>query len=261
VRDGLADISYSVHGYTPGRYKLTEMAELPFLGDSSEVTSVAYQRMYDKHLAKHEIHKGMKVIAVFTHGPGHVFNSKRPINSMADAQGLKFRVGGGMVNEIGKTLGWNVTLKPAPESYELMSSGVMDGVLFPSESIESFKLEKLVRHKTQFPGGLYNVSFAFVMNEAAWNRISKADQEAINKLSGEYAARMFGRGWDQVDLRGNAFMQAAGVQTTKASKAFIDEVRGRTQGLEARWVEEAKGRGLTNADQVLKEFRAEIGKL
>jgi TRAP-type transport system periplasmic protein len=261
VRDGLADISYSVHGYTPGRYKLTEMAELPFLGDSSEVTSVAYQRMYDKHLAKHEIHKGMKVIAVFTHGPGHVFNSKRPINSMADAQGLKFRVGGGMVNEIGKTLGWNVTLKPAPESYELMSSGVMDGVLFPSESIESFKLEKLVRHKTQFPGGLYNVSFAFVMNEAAWNRISKADQEAINKLSGEYAARMFGRGWDQVDLRGNAFMQAAGVQTTKASKAFIDEVRGRTQGLEARWVEEAKGRGLTNADQVLKEFRAEISKL
>ena len=261
VRDGLADLSYSVHGYTPGRYKLTEMAEFPFLGDSSEATSVAYQRMYDRHLAKHEIHKGMKVIAVFTHGPGHIFNTKRPINSLADAQGLKFRVGGGMVNEIGKTLGMNVTLKPAPESYELLSSGVMDGVLFPAESIESFKLDKLVKHRTSFPGGLYNTSFAFVMNEGAWKKISKADQDAITKLSGEYAARLFGRGWDQVDRRGMAFMQAAGVQPTMASKAFVDEVRSRTTGLEARWVEEAKGRGLTNADQVLKEFRAEIGKL
>jgi TRAP-type transport system periplasmic protein len=34
VRDGLADLSFSVHGYTPGRYVVTKMAEMPFLGDS-----------------------------------------------------------------------------------------------------------------------------------------------------------------------------------------------------------------------------------
>jgi TRAP-type transport system periplasmic protein len=118
-----------------------------------------------------------------------------------------------------------------------------------------------VRHKTSFPGGLYNTSFAFVMNEGAWKKISKADQDAITKLSGEYAARMFGRGWDQVDRRGNAFMQAAGVQPVMANKAFVDEIRTRTKGLEERWVGEAKSRGLTNADQVLREFRAEIGKI
>ena len=67
VRDGLADVSFSVHGYTPGRYLLTQIAELPFLGDSAESTSVAYQRIHERHLAKLGEHKGMRVITVFTH--------------------------------------------------------------------------------------------------------------------------------------------------------------------------------------------------
>jgi TRAP-type C4-dicarboxylate transport system substrate-binding protein len=260
VRDGLADLSYSVHGYTPGRYTMTQVAELPFLGDSAESTSIAYQRIYEKHLAKANEHKGLKVLTVFTHGPGIVFNTKKPVTSLADMQGLKFRVGGGMVNEIGKALGANVTLKPAPESYELLSSGVMDGVFFPAESVESFKLDKTIKHKTTFPGGLYNTSFAFVMNEGTWNKISKADQAAIEKLSGEAAARLFGRGWDSVDRRSNAFMQTAGVVHTVAGKPFVEEIRGKTSALEQKWVADAKGKGLANAEQVIKEFRAEIAK-
>jgi TRAP-type C4-dicarboxylate transport system substrate-binding protein len=260
VRDGVADLSYSVHGYTPGRYVLTQMAELPFLGDSAEANSIAYQRIFERHLAKAGEHKGMKVIAVFTHGPGIIFNTKRPVASLDDMQGLKFRVGGGMVNEIGKALGANVTLKPAPESYELLTSGVMDGVFFPAESIEAFKIDKVIKHKTTFPGGLYNTSFAFVMNEGTWNRIAKADQEAISKLSGEHAARLFGRGWDSVDRRSNAFMQTAGVVSTQANKAFIDAVRSRTAALEQKWLADAKAKGLANPEQVLKDFRAEIAR-
>jgi TRAP-type C4-dicarboxylate transport system substrate-binding protein len=261
VRDGLADLSFSVHGYTPGRYTMTAIAELPFMGDSAEATSVAYQRVFERHLAAANEHKGLKVITVFTHGPGMIINTKRPVNSLADMQGLKFRVGGGMVNEVGKAIGANVTLKPAPESYELLSSGVMDGVFFPAESVESFKLEKLVKHRTTFPGGLYNTSFAFVMNEATWNKIPKADQEIISKLSGEAAARMFGRGWDRVDRQGAAFMQANNVQVTPASKAFIDEVKARTSALEQKWINDAKAKGLSNPEAVLKEYRAEISKL
>ncbi len=64
-------------------------------------------------------HQGVKVIAFFTHGPGIVFNTPRAITQVDDLSGLKFRVGGGMVTEIFKTLGMNVTLKPAPDSYEL----------------------------------------------------------------------------------------------------------------------------------------------
>ena len=91
VRNGLADLSFTVHGYTPGRFVTTQMAELPFLGDSAEAVSVAFQRVYAKTPAMADEHKGVKVIAVFTHGPGIVFNTKKPITKVADLAGLKFR--------------------------------------------------------------------------------------------------------------------------------------------------------------------------
>ncbi|MGD9944856.1 MAG: TRAP transporter substrate-binding protein [Burkholderiaceae bacterium] len=261
VRDGLADVSFSVHGYTPGRYVLTQLAELPFAGDSAEVTSLAYQRIYDRHLKRLNEHLGLKVLAVFTHGPGQIFNAKRPVRSLADLRGLKFRIGGGIVNEIGKALGVTATLQPSTEAYELLESGAIDGVFFPAESIEAFKLEKIVKYRTDFPGGLYNTSFAFVMNQATWNRIGKADQQAIDRLSGEYAARLFGRGWDQVDRRGTAFMQANHVQMLRADSSFIEAVRARTAPVEQRWIAEARAKGLGNAEQVLREYRAEIERL
>jgi TRAP-type C4-dicarboxylate transport system substrate-binding protein len=111
------------------------------------------------------------VLAVFTHGPGIVFNTKKPVAKMDDLTGMKWRVGGGMVNEIAKALGMNVTLKPAPESYELLSTGVMDGTLFPAESVEGFKIDKVIKYATLFPGGLYNTSFVFMMNQAKYDSL------------------------------------------------------------------------------------------
>ena len=193
VKDGLADLSFTVHGYTPGRFTLTDVAEFPFLGDTSEAISVAYQRLHEKVLAKQDEHKGVHVLAVFTHGPGQIYNTKRPITSLKDLEGLKIRVGGGLVNDVAKALGTVPMLKPAPESYELLSQGVADGLFFPKESALSFKLVPLIKHVTYVPGGLYNVSFAMIANPAKWSQISEADRAAINKLSGEALARRAGR--------------------------------------------------------------------
>jgi TRAP-type C4-dicarboxylate transport system substrate-binding protein len=261
VRNGLADLSFTVHGYTPGRFVTTQMAEFPFLGDNSEPVSVAFQRMYAKTPAMQEEHKGVKVITVFTHGPGIVFNTKRPITKLDDLTGLKWRVGGGMVNEVSKALGMNVTLKPAPESYELLSTGVMDGTLFPAESVESFKIDKVVKHGTQFPGGLYNTSFVFMMNQAKYDGLPADVKKAVDELSGEFAARLFGKGWDKVDRRGMAYMQAAGVQTIRADAAFVKAVTEKTAGLVDNWAKAAEGKGMKDPKKALAEFRAEIAKV
>jgi TRAP-type C4-dicarboxylate transport system substrate-binding protein len=121
------------------------MAEFAFLGGSAEPVSVALQRLYARSPTMAEEHKGVKVITVFTHGPGIVFDARRPIAKAEDLTGLKGRVGGGVVNEIGKALGMNGTFKPATESCELLSSGVMDGTLFLVESVESFKIDKVLK--------------------------------------------------------------------------------------------------------------------
>ena len=260
VKNGLADISYTVHGYTPGRFVYTQMAEFPFLGNTAEPISVAFNKIAMKYPAFDAEHQGVKVISYFTHGPGIVFNTKKPIARVEDLGGLKFRVGGGMVNEISKTLGMNVTLKPAPESYELLSGGVMDGTLFPAESTESFRIDKIIKHATFFPGGLYNTSFVFMMNQARYDKLTAEEKKAVDAISGEVSARMYGRGWDKVDRRGVALMQANGVQMVKADAKFVAEVKSRTASLEQKWVQDAQAKGLKDAAKVLAEFRAEIAR-
>jgi TRAP-type C4-dicarboxylate transport system substrate-binding protein len=260
VKNGLADISFTVHGYTPGRFVYTQMAEFPFLGDSAEPLSIAFNRVASKYPQFGQEHAGVKVLAYFTHGPGIVFNTKRPVTKVEDLQGLKWRVGGGMVNEITKTLNMNVTLKPAPESYELLNSGVMDGTLFPAESTESFRIDKLIKHATVFPGGLYNTSFVFLMNQARYDKLSADEKKAIDAASGEFAARHFGRSWDRVDRRAFALMQANNVGIVRADAKFVADVKSRTSQLEAKWAKDAEAKGLKDAAKVLAEFRSEIAK-
>lgn len=260
VKNGLADVSYTVHGYTPGRFVLAQMAEFPFLGNNAESIAVAFNKIAGKYPEFNKEHQGVKVLTLFTHGPGIVFNTKRPIAKVEDLSGLKFRVGGGMVNEISKTLGMNATLKPAPESYELLSGGVMDGTLFPAESSESFKIDKIIRYATTFPGGLYNTSFVAMMNQARYDKLSAEEKKAVDAISGETYARMFGRSWDKMDLRATALMQANGVQITKADAKFVADVKAKTAPLEAKWVADAQAAGLKDPAKVLAEFRAEIAK-
>ncbi len=260
IKNGLVDVSYSVHGYTPGRYTYTQMAEFPFLGNNSEAISVAFNKIAMKNPQFQDEHAGLKVITFFTHGPGIVFNTKRAITKTEDLNGLKFRVGGGMVNEISKTLNMNVTLKPAPDSYELLSGGVMDGTLFPAESTESFKIDKIIKYATTFPGGLYNTSFAFAMNLAQYDKLTPEEKKAVDAVSGEIAARIFGRGWDKADRRALGLMQANGVQVTKADASFVADVKAKTASLETKWITDASAKGLSNAKAVLAEFRAEITK-
>lgn len=257
VKDGIVDLSFTVHGYTPGRFTLTKMTEFGFLGDSAATISVAYQRMFDRHLAKVNEHKGVKVIGVFSHGPGQIYSAKGPVVKLADLNQMKVRVGGGVVNDYTKALGANPLLKPSSESFQMLQSGVADGIFFPSESIEAFKLIGLLRHGTEIPGGLYNTSFVMMMNEAKFKSLSAADQAAINKLSGEHFARMVGKAWDVADAAGNDAINKAGVKMQHASASFVADIKSKVDPIEHAWYAEIKGKGLDGA-ALMKEFRAEI---
>ena len=194
---------------------------------------------------------------MFTHGPGQMFNVKKPINTLDDLAGMKIRTGGGVAEETARVLGASAFVKPAPESYELLSTGVADGTFFPLESVVSFKLDKVVKYATLFPGGFYSSAFGFFMNEDKWNKLAKEDQEAINKLSGEYLARMAGKSWDAADRIGLDALKAAGVAITEAPPALVSSVRQKTASIEEAWIKAANAKGV-DASKVLAEFREEI---
>lgn len=258
ARDGQADVTYSVHGYTPGRFPLTKAVEFPFLADNAESLSVAYWRIHEKYLDKANEHEGVKLLGVFTHGPGVIHTAKKDIKSVADMKGLKYRVGGGIVADVAKALDTVPLLKPASQNYELLSNGVADGTLLPLESIKSFKLIKLVPHTTIIPGGLYNVSFFLVMNQKKFDALPPEDQKAVMSVSGEAFALLSGKAWDAADAEGLAAIKEAGNTVTMASDAFVSEIAERTKGLEAAWAEEVKAKYGIDGAEVLSALREEV---
>ena len=199
--NGIADITYGVHNYTTGRFSSTQIAELPFLSDSSEILSVAWQRIYEQELLQLEEHKGTHFLGVFTHGPGQLWFNKKYEN-LEDIKGLKVRIGGGIAQSSAKALGLVPLQAPVTKAYELLSGGVADGIQLPGESISFFKLDRIIKQGFIFDGGLYNVSMFLVMNKKQWNKLSQEDKVAINSVSGEFLAKMAGKAWDQADTRG-----------------------------------------------------------
>jgi TRAP-type C4-dicarboxylate transport system substrate-binding protein len=261
VREGLVDVSYVTASYTPARHILPLMPELPGGGDTALVNSVAYSRIHWKHFDKIGEYKGVKLLGVFTHGPGQMF-TKKPIRTINDLQGLKIRTGGGVAEAVANALGASAFVKPAPESYELLSSGVADGVFFPFESIVSFKLDKLIGQATVFPGGLYSSAFGFFMNEDKWNKIAKQDQAIIEKYSYEYAARSNGQSWDRADKVGLDALKAAGANILQADAKMTGEAKKRSGPIIDDWIKKAaeKHKGL-DARAVLNEFHEELKKV
>jgi TRAP-type transport system periplasmic protein len=259
VRDGLVDLSYVTASYTPARHILPLMAELPGAGETAEINSVAYSRIHWKHFHKVGEYKGVKLLAVWTHGPGQMF-TKKPVAKIADVQGLKIRTGGGIAEAVANALGASAFVKPAPESYELLKSGVADGVFFPLESVISFKLDTVLEQATLFRGGMYSSSFGFFINEDKWNKLSKQDQAAIERLGFENAARSNGKSWDTADQKGFEALKKANVRIVNADPALQAEVQKRSAPIIDDWIKKASAKGV-NAKAALDEFRAELKKV
>jgi TRAP-type C4-dicarboxylate transport system substrate-binding protein len=259
VRDGLVDLSYVTASYTPARHILPLMPELPGAGDTALVNSIAYSRIHWKRFHKVGEYKGVKLLGVVTHGPGQMV-TKVPVAGIKDIQGLKIRTGGGIAEAVAKALGASAFVKPAPESYELLKSGVADGVFFPLESIVSFKLDTVLQQATLFPGGMYSSAFGFFMNEDKWKKLPKQDQQAIEKLGYEHVARTCGQSWDTADQKGLDGLKKAGVKIVQADKALAAEVRKRSAPIIDDWIKKASAKGV-DAKAALAEFRAELKKV
>jgi TRAP-type C4-dicarboxylate transport system substrate-binding protein len=195
----VADVTYGVHNYTPGRFTVTELAELPFLCEKSEWLSPAYWRIHQQYLDKVDEHRGTHLLTVFTHGPGQLWTRDRDVSSLEALKGAKIRIGGGFAQDVAQALDLVPIQAPVTKAYEILAGGVADGIQFPAESVTAFKVNEVLNQGLQVPGGLYTASFFLVMNEAKWNALPKEDQDAITSVSGEPLARIAGQVWDKAD--------------------------------------------------------------
>jgi len=260
VINGQIDLGWSTYGYQPERFQPYLIAELPQLGETAVHNGVALWRTHKKYIEAAGIHKDVQLLGVMTHGPGLFHHSKKFILVPADLEGQKMRVGGDVPRAIVQAFGGVVITQPAPKSYEILSAGIADGIMFPTESLKSFKIASLVKYSSYVKGGLYSSSFWFAMNKQKFAALSKADQDAIMKVSGEKFARLAGGGWDRADREGRVAMKEAGGQVREVKPELVAALRKVTERLEADYGAKMDAMGIDGAGTI-KYFRAEVARV
>jgi TRAP-type C4-dicarboxylate transport system substrate-binding protein len=258
ARDGVVDITWTVLGYTPGRFNKAEVFELPFMSGSAEQSSRAFQEYVEKFAA--DEFKDVKLIAVHTHGPG-LFHTKTPVTGLESLRGMKIRGGSRIINNMLTKLGANPVGMPVPAVTEALSKGVIDGTTIPWEVTPALKVTELVKNHTTFAGkqGLYTQTFAFSMNRAAYNKLPDDLKKVIDNNSGVETAAMFGKAMDEGDKVGRAIAEKAGNNIVALYVAETQRWRRTAGTVETEWVNEMKGKNIDGA-KLASEARALIAK-
>lgn len=257
--DGVADITWGPHGFTPGTFPLSEMAELPFHSTDAETNSKAYWRVFKKYLEPAGMHPGVHTLTVHVHPPGQLFNSVRPIAAPDDFKGLKFRTTNTGISDAVKLLGATPVGMPVTQMRDALSKGIVDGVSLTDEALRNFKIVSLVKYELAVTGGLYNTSFFLVVNKAKWDSISPKDQKAIMEISGEALAGRMGKIWQAEQDQATAKVVAAGIKINKADGALLEFIKSRLVGQDDAWLKKAKAAGV-DGKAALEMYRAANAK-
>jgi TRAP-type transport system periplasmic protein len=223
ARNGVVDIAISLHGATPGRYSMTELASLPFVSPSAgNASAVASRRLSElaPDLAKE--HEGLRILWMAV-TPPLMFHSKTPIRAIADFKGKRIRYAGVQFKNIIDSLGAVPLLVPPQETQDGLAKGIIDAATFPYEGAASFDIATVAKYTLE--PGVSSATFGVVMNPAKYASLPDDLRSLIDKTTGPDAAAKFGAMWDEAERDGKTAMMAKGTQVSTLAKDQLDEMK------------------------------------
>lgn len=230
VINGIADIGWSVAGYTKGRFPFSEVLELPFGVKNAVQCSRMINAFYKAFPAMQKEFDEVKVMYIHGHGPG-LLHTKKPVYKLEDVKGMKIR-GPGQLGVIITHLGGAPVGMTMPEAYDALSKGVVEGILAPYEPLEGFKLAEVVKCTTESYCIGYTTIQYIIMNKQKWNSLPPDVQKIIEQLNQEWIEKT-GQVWDGVDKSAKEYSLKLGHKVitlpkeeeerwTKAVKPLLD---------------------------------------
>jgi TRAP-type C4-dicarboxylate transport system substrate-binding protein len=256
--DGVADVIWTVLGYTPGRFPQAEVFELPFMTQGAGPASCAYWTMAEKHMLDKEF-KDVKVIGVWVHGPGMIHANKE-IRTPEDLAGVKIRGGSRMVSQMLEQLGATPVGMPVTAVSEALSKGVLDATTIPWEVTSALKVPELVKNHTEFTGGaLYNIPFVFAMNKAKYDSLPDDLKAVIDKNAGMDFSVFGGTTQEGADGPAREAAVKVGNNIVTLTEAETQVWRDKAAPIYEAWIADMKGKGIDGAALIAEAQALQTG--
>ncbi|MDD5205871.1 MAG: TRAP transporter substrate-binding protein DctP [Desulfobacterales bacterium] len=137
----------------------------------------------------------------------------KAIRTLEDLKGQTIRAPG-IIGDVIKALGGTPAPMPAPETYDAMSKGVIQGAFMGTEAQKNFRLAEVSKFLTNswMVGPSYPMYV--VINKNSYKKFSPEIRSIFDTLCGEYRDR-FALMWNAIDFEG--------IEAAKANKVeYID---------------------------------------
>jgi len=239
---GVTDIAFGLHGYTPGKFPLTSVVELPNLVTSATGGSRVLWELHEKFSEIRDEHPGVKVLAIWAHDTGQIMTTEKPIRTMDDLKGMTLRAP--TASHVAMVEAWGATAvqMPISELYDSLEKGVVDGCVVPFSAVKSFNLHDVCKYITV--GDFYVATMFLVINTDSWNKISGKDQGIIEDLIGRQISDTAGAAYDAGAKVGLETAQEAGVDIYTLPADELAKWKQTLESLHEKWIADMGAKGL-----------------
>jgi len=219
VAQGIADIGLANLSYTFGRFKQTEVLDLPLGFPNAWVASHVAQDFLKQFQPKEfdETH-----VLVLTSTPVNgVATATRPVRKLEDMKGLVLR-GTGYIGKLVEALGATPRPVAMAEAYDNLSKKVIEGCMVNYETMIVFKLGEVTKYFTEaWPmGQVY--TFYVTMNKDTWDKLPADIQEAITKYVDEEFHEKMTNMWNELGIKGIEYVKQSGIEIIELPPEEVD---------------------------------------
>lgn len=239
---GMADISYILHDYSPGRFPVTTVFELPFMATTATATSMAMWKTFEESPVLQKEYSKVKVLGLFCHPPGHFNTTKKPIRSIGDLKGLKMRTVSPAVTDALKIFNAIPVDMPITETYTSLERGVVDGTAIDWVGFQVFKFGDLIKYTTETD--FYVVTMAVVMNKRKYDKLPDDLKKILDENTGLALSKACGESYDRLKGPFKAKAIEQGVEIIQLPETEKDKLREQTMVQRKKWVETINAKGL-----------------
>ena len=252
IKGGTVEMSVMNSGILASEAKELALFDFPFLFANEKESDAIVDGAVGKKMHALLQEKGLVGLSYWELGYRHITNSKRPLNTVEDIDGLRLRVIPNPINvDWVKALGANPTPLPFAEVYGALEQKAIDGQENPIAVIAANKFWEVQKY-VALTNHQYNPQ-SVIFSKKVWDTLSPAEKKIIDDSSDE--ATKFQREQSRAAVAANVeLLKKNGMIVTQFSPTEVNKLREKMKPVIAKYTASV-------GEATVNEVMAELAKM